>query len=100
MLTQGQQPYTPTRLQWLAVALNSMSVIGSTIPMFQKGFSVQYVPESEKDTIHIYFEHPKDLSREQVDRLSASLKNQVLEMIKSEGWDSWVKIEVNEKVSE
>lgn len=97
MLTEGQQSYTPTRLQWLAVVLNSTSIIDPTI--FQRGLSVEYVPDSKKDTIIMFFEHPDYLSQEQVDRLIAVLKNKVLEVAKSFGWDSWIKVEVNVNIS-
>ena len=35
MLTEGQQPYTPTRAQWLSVALNSTNIISN--PISHKG---------------------------------------------------------------
>ena len=93
MLTEGQQPYTPTRAQWLAVILNSTNILSSPIP--HGGFSVKYVPDSTRDTIKIIFQHPKDLSQETVDGLIAQQKNLVLKAAKVHGWDSWLKIEVH-----
>ena len=92
MLSEGQQPYTPTRAQWLAVVLNSTNIISS--PISHGGFSVKYASDSKRDTIKIIFQHPKDLSREMVDELIEQQKSRVLKASESYGWDSWLKIEV------
>ena len=98
MLTEGQQPYTPTRSQWLAVILNSTNIISNPIP--HQGLSVVYVPDSKKDTIKIIFEHPKELTQDQVDGLIEQQKSRVLAAAKVYGWDSWLKIEVHVEVVE
>ena len=97
MLTEGQQPYTPTRAQWLAVILNSTNIISNPIP--HKGLSVVYASDSKRDTIKIILERPKDFSQDIVDRLIEKQKSIVLDAAKFYGWDSWLKIEVivNEK---
>ena len=92
MLTEGQQPYTLTRVQWLAVVLNSTNIISS--PISHGGFSVKYVSDSKRDTIKIIFQYPKDLSREDVDELIEQQKSLVLKASEYYGWDSWLKIEV------
>ena len=38
MLSEGQQPYILTRLQWLAVLLNSTNILGP--PLSHKGFQL------------------------------------------------------------
>ena len=98
MLTEGQQPYTPTRAQWLSVILNSTNIISNPIP--HKGISVVYVPDSKRDTIKIIFEHPKELSQDTIDTLIAQQKDLVLDAAKLYGWDSWLKIEVHVEVVE
>ena len=95
MLTEGQQPYTPTRAQWLSVILNSTNIISNPVP--HKGLSVVYASDSKRDTIKIIFEHPKELSQDMVDTLIAQQKSLVLNTAKHYGWDSWLKIEVDVK---
>ena len=97
MSTEGQQPYTPTRAQWLAVILNSTNTISNPIP--HMGLSVVYASDSKRDTIKIIFKHPKKLSEDQVHRLIEQQKNLVLKAAKVYGWDSWLKIEVIVKES-
>ena len=98
MLTEGQQPYTPTRAQWLAVILNSTNIISNPIP--HKGLSVVYASDSKRDTIRIILGHPKELSQDIVDTLIEQQKSRVLAAAKIHGWDSWLKIEVHVEVAE
>ena len=98
MLTEGQQPYTPTRVQWLAVTLNSTNIISNPIP--HKGLSVVYASDSKRNTIKIILNLPKELSEDRVHRLIAEQKDLVLNAAKHYGWDSWLKIEVHVEVAE
>ena len=97
MLTEGQQPYTPTRAQWLSVALNSTNIISN--PVSHKGLSVVFASDSKRDTIKIIINHPKELSQV-VETLIAHQKSRVLAAAKLHGWDSWLKIEVHVEVAE
>ena len=92
LLSEGQQPYTPTRVQWLAVILNSTNIISNPVP--HKGLSVVYVSDPKRDTIKIILQHPKNLSREKVDKLIEKQKSLVIKTSESYGWNSWLKIEV------
>ena len=98
MLTEGQQPYTPTRAQWLSVALNSTNIISN--PISHKGLSVVFASDSKRDTIEIIFKHPKELTQDQVDGLIEQQKSRVLAAAEFHGWDSWLKIEVSVEVIE
>ena len=98
MLTEGQQPYTPTRAQWLSVVLNSTNIISN--PVSHKGISVVFASDSKRDTIKIILNHPKELSQDMVDTLIAHQKSRVLAAANFHGWDSWLKIEVHVEVAE
>ena len=93
MLTEGQQPYTPTRAQWLAVTLDSTNIISNPVP--HKGLSVVFASDSKRDTIKIILKHPKELSQDMVDTLIEQQESRVLAAAKFHGWDSWLKIEVD-----
>ena len=99
MLPEGQQPYTPTRAEWLAVILNSTNIVSN--PATHGGLSVVYMPDSKSDTIRIIFKYPKEkLSEDQVHGLIDLQKKLVLKEAKFYGWDSWLKIEVEVVVDE
>ena len=93
----GFEDYTPSRLEWLALMLNShMSYVDATLV---KNADVNriYIPKNDGKTLKLIISHPKDISSE-------LLKKIINEMVKyTEGiaevykWDSWIEVEVEHR---
>lgn len=87
-LMEGSQPYTPTRLEWLELQLNSVFRIPVTESLYGLDFAA--IPSEDVIEIHILFDPSVDrriinLEMEQAKRLVATLS-------RSRGWDSWLKV--------
>ena len=86
----GFEEYTPSRLEWLAVVLNSYSSYIS-VPVDELLYS--YTPAPDGKTLILKVSHCTDTSKSLVDSFTEQVKRFALNMIKNYGWDSWVKIE-------
>ena len=95
--TQGLEKYTPTRLDWLSVMLNSL---------FQRinipGFDSFYVAGDDGKSIILAVRYDANLEKKVVDQLINRAKESVFVIAKSYGWDSWLEVktditEVNEE---
>jgi len=87
----GFEEYTPSRLEWLVVMLNSYVQYVNTIP----GDSVEYLYTlgGDGNTIIMQMRHDTDLHPEAVKRLVDVGKSLAMTMAKRYKWDSWVNIE-------
>ena len=87
--TEGAKPYTPTRLEWLAVKLNAE--LGRQFS--QGGFQMLFVPNETEDSILIvvnYFQGTVPQGQ-----IEAELKHakKVIELTaKARNWQSWLKV--------
>lgn len=85
----GNQPYTPTRLEWLAVELNA----GLRVPLSEETrFSIDFVPLGKEDAILIFVRYLPTVNRE-VMNMSIDTARKVISInAKSYGWLSWLKV--------
>lgn len=87
--TEGAKPYTPTRLQWLAVKLNAE--LGRQFS--QDGFQMLFVPKEAENTIVILVNYFKGSVRP--GQIEAEVKHakKVIELTaQARKWDKWLKI--------
>jgi hypothetical protein len=88
---QGSQPYTPTRLEWLAVALNAAD---RTDPSPDKLYELFYMQNELEDAIIInVFYHPA-VNREIMNADIIGAQKVIKAYIEAYGWD-WVRIREN-----
>lgn len=89
MPLQGKQPYTPSRLEWLAVELNvnmRISFLGGN------HHSLDLVPIEAEDAILIYVRYSPNVNREEMNKNIDTARKVIQLRAKKHGWDGWVKI--------
>ena len=86
---EGWKPYTPSRLDWLAVDLNASGRIQLTN---NNGYLLSYVPIANEDTILIYVKYMRDVNREAMNISIDSARKVIKMKAKSYGWDNWLKV--------
>ena len=89
---QGFEEYTPSRLEWLIVMLNSMA---SYLNISPGGSSVvyAYLLGRDRNTIVMYMKYFADLSPEVVKGLEDQGKRFAIAVAKNYKWDSWLEIQ-------
>ena len=89
---QGFEEYTPSRLEWLVVMLNSMA---SYVNLSPGGSDVTYVYLLGRggNTIVMRIEYFADLPPEVVKQVEDHGKRLAIDIAKSYKWDSWLEIQ-------
>ena len=89
---QGFGEYTPSRLEWLIVMLNSMA---SHVNVYPGGSDVTYayLLGHDGNTIVMYMKYFADLSPEVVKGLEDEGKRLASTVAKYYKWDSWLEIQ-------
>lgn len=87
--TEGAKPYTPTRLQWLALKLNAE--LGRQFS--QDGFQMLFVPAEKDNAILIVVNYLKgSVPERQIDAEVKHAKKVIEISAKAQKWDSWLKV--------
>lgn len=86
---EGSKPYTPTRLEWLAVEMNANARIAGV--MEYSHFDMTFVPIANEDAILIYAVYLPTADRGAVKTSVDAAKSVMATLIKSHGWN-WVKV--------
>ena len=89
---QGFEKYTPSRLEWLVVMLNSMIQYVNVSPT---GSSVVYafILGRDRNTIVMHMKYFSDLPQELVKGFEDSGKKLAITVAESYKWDSWLEIQ-------
>ena len=90
-LLQGQQPYTPTQLEWLVVTLNSQNPLKDVAG---DGFAIIYHPDLHHgNTIEIHcFYLPDKADKKYMNESIQASRKLAMQYAKIKGWGSWLKI--------
>ena len=80
----GDTPYTPSHLEWLAVELNSESL--QPVP----GASILYVASRSNTLVMIV--RSSHMNRALLNQFVNIQKKVILDRAKARGWDTWLKI--------
>lgn len=92
-LTQGQQPYTPNRLEWLELVLTQKyPALYCTEYPDGKGYYIKYVAVPKENTIRVEISYAKDMKAETLQRLIEGHEGMVLTKLTQMGWQNWCKI--------
>ena len=81
----GDTPYTPTRLEWLAVELN---INPSPFP----GAIVSYIPSRNNTLVLYVLVTSSKMTPALLNQGVNMQKNFILDSAKRRGWDAWLKI--------
>ena len=85
----GSEPYTPTKLEWLAVELNS---VGARDYTAADSYLLKYVPIHNEDAILIFVRYHSQLDREVLNIALDSAREVIRIRSESRGWDKWLKV--------
>lgn len=89
---QGLQIYTPTRLEWLSVMLNTLFQYDD---LSSDRFMLYYRGLKDGETIQIVVRYYADVNRELMDGRIKVAKEAISRYAKLYEWESWIKTEVN-----
>lgn len=91
----GFRSYIPSRLEWLAFALNSLT------PYFNSSLGEEinqaYMPKYDGKTLILIVSYPKDLDSKKLEEHIENMKEHVRKFAEANNWDSWIEIEVEHK---
>jgi hypothetical protein len=84
----GLTPYTPTKIEWLALVVNSQlrQDASADVP-----FSLSVV-QSDHETLVIFVRYHPTVNREIMNRTIETAREVIKSTAKSYGWDKWVTI--------
>ena len=84
----GITPYTPTKIEWLALAVNSQLRQDSSA---DRPFSLSVV-QVDHETLMIVVRYHPTVNREMMNRTIDTAREVIMITANSYGWDKWVKI--------
>ena len=91
-MLEGSKPYTPTRLEWLAVELNAKHRTDQ-LRSNGYGYSICFVPLAKEETILIAVAYSAHETNRELMNISVDSAREMVEMTaKARGWDGWLKI--------
>ena len=85
----GLQEYTPTRLEWLTVVLNS---VYPQDRLGRDGIELRYITAKDGESIEVYARYYADMDKEYVHKQIDVAKRFALRIARNYGWDSWLKV--------
>lgn len=86
----GFEDYTPSRLEWIVVILNSLAQHINSMHGDNANFA--YVPGEDGRTIILHITHYDDLKPENVRPLADAAKTFAMSIAQNYKWDSWIEI--------
>ena len=90
---EGDKPFTPTRMQWLAVELNAKFRYAGTLDGHSFYVSYYAFPSDDTNcTILISLQHSRGASRQFINKYMADRRKDVENKVAIYGWSEWVKI--------
>ena len=88
----GFEEYTPSRLEWLVVMLNSYVHYINTVS--SEHIEYVYIFAGDGNTIIMRMRHYNDLEQKWVERYADNGKNFAIDIAERYNWDSWINIQV------
>jgi hypothetical protein len=89
-VNEGSKPYTPTRLEWLALEMES----GSRVELSEaSGYEMDFVSPRGSNTILIVVGYLPSVNREVMNISIASARKLIEMESTARGWSPWLKIE-------
>jgi hypothetical protein len=90
----GSEPYTATRLEWLAMEMNS--VLGHTVNS-DLPFNLTFLPIEGRDAIRISVRYGAHVPAGELQSVVKSARDTMEVTARAHGWDTWLKIEEDVK---
>ncbi len=90
----GFEDYIPSRLEWLALLLNSHLQYLDLPTINKMGIYRLYMPKSDGKTVALFVTYPKGIELDQIEDVIKTMIDQTKEFVEIYEWDAWVEIEV------
>ena len=87
----GFEEYSPSRLEWFAVLLNSF------MQFIDPQIETVFIPENDGKTILLHMRYEKDINAHVLEKHTERTKTYAQDMAKRYGWDSWIEINVSQE---
>ena len=87
----GLEEYSPSRLEWFAVLLNSF------MQFIDPQIETVFIPENDGKTILLHMRYGKDINAHVLEKHTERTKTYAQDMAKRYGWDSWIEINVSQE---
>ena len=87
----GLEKYTPSRLDWIIVMLNSFT---PSVLLIRDGLELTYLPGDDGKSIDANIKYYIDLDEKGVDQLVNSVKSTAFFLAKKYKWDSWFDVNI------
>ena len=94
-MSEGEKPYSPTRLEWLAVNMEAQM---RTDVSDRDGYSLDFAAPPGQNTILIYVRYLPRVEREIMNTRIETAKQVIAIAAKARGWSSWLKIREDVKM--
>ena len=92
-VAEMNKPYTPTRLQWLAVELNALlNPYNGLANVNTSGYSITFVPVKEKPELLIWIQTSPGVNHANMKVSVESSRRIATSMIERYGWSKWVTV--------
>ena len=89
----GLEKYTPSRLEWLVVMVNTRFQIGN---LAVNGFKLSFSPGFDERTINVDITYAGEIDVKTLEELK-EIGREAVELIGGEyGWLDWVEVNINE----
>lgn len=95
--TEGSMPYSPSRLEWLALELNASYRADLAL---DRGYMMDFLPIERENTILIAVGYMSSVDRELMNKAIGQAKKLIATRAKSKGWSSWLEIKEDIKMFE
>lgn len=92
MSNEGNQPYTPTRLEWLTLQLNAEFSVATTIGP-NPGFMLRFRSNIEGNAIIINVTRLPNVDETTLEMHLQVIEKITLKRITKLGWNSWLRVE-------
>lgn len=89
-LSQGQQPYTPNRLEWLELQLNAKY---SHLIIGEGDFIIRYEAIPEDNIVYALIWYPPDTGEDTRQRITNEFEEVAVTEILEMGWSDWCRVE-------
>jgi hypothetical protein len=95
-LTEGAKPYTPSRLEWLALSMEAQS----RVELSSDSFSIDFTALEKENAILIFVRYLPNAHRELMNLRIENNKELINTIAKNMGWSAWLKIREDVKMEQ
>ena len=98
-ISGGAKAYTPTRIEWLCVELNSLGFFDWRTE--DVGLHAMFVPkQKDPDTVIVKFTFTDNVDTDSKNDIIHMAKDVIKHYTRQRGWDTWLKMEVEIEMHE